>query len=216
MEDSRCSESDYASPERSSSAFGSGSRPMKGRYSSAGSSLSPRARILSRKSRADLAAEDALVAEAREGVGVQHLGPLVGVVAGAVAHRAGEQVREGRRSWRSRRAAARRRTAAGCRARRPPRSPSRVRRRSACAAPDRRSRSPSCRICALAARKVWARFIFWNRSSGIGAPVSQWRANRSSASRSQHQFSMICEGSSTKSQATLVPARLRTSTRLSR
>ena len=34
--------------------------------------------------------------------------------------------------------------------------------------------------------------------------------------RSQHQFSMICEGSSTKSQATLVPASERISTRLSR
>ena len=78
---------------------------------------------------------------------------------------------------------------------------------SACAASGPRSRSPSWRICALAARKVRARFIFWNSSSGIGSPVSQWRANRSSASRSQHQFSMICEGSSTKSHATLVPAR---------
>ena len=46
------------------------------------------------------------------------------------------------------------------------------------------------------------------RRSGSGA------RNKSSASRSQVQFSMICEGSSTKSQATLVPARLRNSTRL--
>src|SRR5579871_1850574 len=36
-------------PERSSRAFGSGSRPMKVRYSSAGSWLSPRARMFSRK-----------------------------------------------------------------------------------------------------------------------------------------------------------------------
>src|ERR1035438_1500905 len=42
---------------------------------------------------------------------------------------------------------------------------------------------PSCRIWALAARKVRARFIFWKSSSGTAAPVSQWRANRSSASR---------------------------------
>src|SRR2546425_3625956 len=38
-------------PDLSSSAFKSGSRPMKERYSSTGSSLSPRARIFSRNSR---------------------------------------------------------------------------------------------------------------------------------------------------------------------
>ena len=75
---------------------------------------------------------------------------------------------------------------------------------------------PSWRIIAFAARKVRARFIFSNSASGIGAPDSWWRANRSSAARSQHQFSMIWDGSSTKSHATLVPARLRTSTRDSR
>src|ERR1035437_8711960 len=43
---------------------------------------------------ADLAAEDAAIAEAGEGVGLQHLGPLIGVIARAVTHRRGEQVRE--------------------------------------------------------------------------------------------------------------------------
>ena len=62
-------------------------------------------------------------------------------------------------------------------------------------------------------RNVRARFILANRSSGIVVPVCQWRANRSSDSRSQHQFSMICEGNSTKSHATLVPAMLLISTR---
>ena len=38
----------YASPNRSKSALGSGSRPMKPRYNSAGSWLSPRERIFSR------------------------------------------------------------------------------------------------------------------------------------------------------------------------
>ena len=75
---------------------------------------------------------------------------------------------------------------------------------------------PSCRICELAARNLRARRTSRRAHPGGGSPVSQWRANRSSASRSQHQFSMIWLGSSTKSQATLVPARLRTSTRLSR
>jgi hypothetical protein len=83
-----------ASPDRSSSAFGSGSRPMKLRYNSAGSSLSPRERIRSRKRPAHFAAEDAAALESREGVGVQHLSPLVGIIAGAVTHRAGEQVRK--------------------------------------------------------------------------------------------------------------------------
>lgn len=44
--------------------------------------------------------EDALGLEAAEGVGVEHLGPLVGVVAGGVA--AGEHVREGRHAARQR------------------------------------------------------------------------------------------------------------------
>src|ERR1035438_1486966 len=44
---------------------------------------------------ADFAVEDSQVAETGEGVGIQHFGPLVGVVSGAIAHRVGEQVREG-------------------------------------------------------------------------------------------------------------------------
>jgi len=71
----------------------------------------------------------------------------------------------------------------------------------------------SCRIWWLAPMNVRAAHIRWYRSSGIGSPVSKWRANRSSASFSQHQFSMICDGNSTQSRATLVPARARTSTR---
>src|ERR1017187_6566518 len=40
---------------------------------------------------ADLAAEDAAIAEAGEGIGIQHLRPLMGVIAGAVTHRGREQ-----------------------------------------------------------------------------------------------------------------------------
>src|ERR1035441_9785084 len=36
---------------------------------------------------ANFAAEDSSVAKTGEGVGIQHLGPLVGIVSGAVAHR---------------------------------------------------------------------------------------------------------------------------------
>ena len=61
------------------------------------------------------------------------------------------------------------------------------------------------RIAAHADLKFLAAVILRKRASGIGAPVSKCRAKRSSPSRSQHQFSMICEGSSTKSHATLVP-----------
>ena len=91
-----------------------------------------------------------------------------------------------------------------------------LRRCSARAAAGRRSRSPA------GASGRWRRGRCARASSsGTGPRESarrsrQWRANRSSAWRSQHQFSMICEGSSTKSQATLVPARERISTRLSR
>ena len=67
---------------------GSGSRPMKRRYSSAGSSLSPFDRMFSRNAAPTSRLKMPLVAESREGVGVQHLGPLVRVVARAVAHRA--------------------------------------------------------------------------------------------------------------------------------
>src|SRR5260370_256691 len=48
------------------------------------------------ESGADLAAEDAAIAETRKRVGLQHLRPFIGVIAGAVTHRRGEQVREGR------------------------------------------------------------------------------------------------------------------------
>ena len=50
--------------------------------------------MCSRKARAGFGIEDALVLEAGEGVGVEHFGPLVGVVTGGVAGGAGEEVVE--------------------------------------------------------------------------------------------------------------------------
>jgi hypothetical protein len=64
------------------------------------------------------------------------------------------------------------------------------------------------RIAALADLKFLAAVIFRKSGSGMASPVSKCRAKRSSPSRSQHQFSMIWEGSSTKSQATGAVERL--------
>eukprot|EP00965_Chrysotila_dentata_P039674 1318580-Pleurochrysis_carterae.AAC.4 len=49
-------------------------------------------------------------------------------------------------------------------------------------------------------------------SSGIGSPVSWCLLIRASASGFQHQFSSICEGASTKSRSTRVPANISSST----
>ena len=77
--------------------------------------------------------------------------------------------------------------------------------------------NPSCRICALALRKLRARTHLLEQIVRESARRSGSAARTGPAARAPSvQFSMICEGSSTKSHATLVPARLRTSTRLSR
>ena len=181
---------------------------MKSTKSCIGSRLSPRASTLSRNSWPTSREKQPSLAKARERVRVEHLGPLVRVVAACVADRVAEQVAEarehrvvvGQRRRRERRAA----PCARSRARRR-RAPGRTRmcsrrstRRSRAGASSRWRRGRSAR----ARMRV-------NSASGMRSPVCMWRANRSSASRSQHQFSMICEGSSTKSHATLVPARLR-------
>ena len=96
---------------------------MNARYSSAGSSLSPRARILSRNSRPTSSLNTPSFAKARERVRVQHFGPFVGVVAGAVPHRAREQVRESGDHGMLRRASGAAENSAESRACRPTASP---------------------------------------------------------------------------------------------
>ena len=57
--------------------------------------------------------------------------------------------------------------------------------------------------------KVRAASTFFSSASGIGSPVRQWTAKRSSISGCSSQCSKSCEGNSTKSRETLVPAMLR-------
>ena len=75
-----------------SSASIRGSRPRKATKDSSAGRLPPTAEDLAPEARADLGVEHALLLEQAVGVGRQHLGPLVAVVAGRVA--AGEDVRE--------------------------------------------------------------------------------------------------------------------------
>ncbi len=56
--------------------------------------------------------------------------------------------------------------------------------------------------------KVLACSILSSSASGIGAPVWWWTANLFSTSGVRSQFSLSWEGNSTKSRATLVPARV--------
>src|SRR6202008_2407245 len=137
--------------------------------------------------------EEPLALEAGEGVGVQHLAPQVAVVPGRVPARedvreAGDEVVVGELGARATGSSSPEGSNSTCRS---------------------RSTVPkeSCRIWKCAAMKVRAATIFPYSSAGMGSPLSQWRANRSSASRSHVQFSMICEGSSTQSEGTCVPPR---------
>ena len=172
---------------------------MKDRYSSAGILAVAARQNLVAILAADLAAEHAFLAEARERVGVQHLGPLVGVVAGAVADGAREQVREagdhgvvvGQRRGRERL-----QHACGAYA---TTSPS-LRRVVFAMQRQIDEAEPELPHLACSPRGTFARAS----SSGTDLRGSARRfpsgARTGPAhSRSQHQFSMICDGSSTKS-----------------
>ena len=50
-------------------------------------------------------------------------------------------------------------------------------------------------------------------ASGMGSPLAWWPLIRLSASGCQHQFSSICDGASTKSRSTRVPANMASSAR---
>ena len=72
-----------------------------------------------------------------------------------------------------------------------------------------RSRSTSAEEVYSTVAKPWlkvrAASTFSSSASGIGSPVSAWSAKRRSTSGRSSQCSKSCDGSSTKSRATLVP-----------
>ena len=193
-------------PRRTSSGSISGSRPRRSRNASIGSTR-PAARQQPRAERVAVRAlQAAVLAEPLDGVGVEHLGPDVRVVAGrvaaaedvvevgrAVARRHRREVDAGRsqrgrlerldlldvrRDLVGRRAGTRPGRAARRRGTRSSRSPRRP-----------GGRPAACPPTAL----------------GMGSPVSWCSANARTIDGSHAQISLTCDGYSTKSRGTSVP-----------
>ena len=156
-----------------SSAFTSGGRPRNSTNASSALRLPPCDRMASRKRCATCAIEHAVFLEGREGVGSEHLGPLVAVVARGIA--AGEDVARSCAGSGSTRAP---RTRPPRRAPRARISSTRAPRAGSYSACSRKSNSAnsSWRIVARPAWKVREPSNCACLSAGSGSPVSKWRA----------------------------------------